>query len=1051
MRDLAGSLVPVLLVGPPPGPVPGPRPPVPGPRPRNGRDPPLSPHQLFGDPWPERVNDGSTSTASGAFMTSTGGRSRPSRRSRRGNSGRWRQDGELPSGTRVGRYVVLYRLGRGGMGVVYAAYDPQLDRKVAVKVLRTRPSLGQGQDDQDSHDRMLREAQALARLSHPNVVAVHDAGLLDGRVFVAMDFVDGETLRRWLKSKTRSRREILGVYLQAGDALVAAHTAEIVHRDFKPDNALIGRDGRVQVLDFGLARLHGDTAAEVGPAVPSEIEPGDDKEGDTKTSTRTGSGEERRQGTPAYMAPEQHERERVGPAADQYAFCVSLWEALCERPPFAGKDEVLLANIKLGRLTEPARGKLSGRLRRILRRGLSADPKARYPSMQALLLDLRHDPRRHWRRAGAAVGTLGIAAASVLAYAQLSGAPPVCDGARDRLHQVWGPAHRAQVRAAISGSSRGHAAHTRDMVEKALDDYATRWTEAYTEACTATHVRQEQSEGLLDLRMACLSRRLDEMGAVTSLLAEADAEVVDNALATVDGLPPLTRCRDVMALRERQPLPRNPKRREEIEQTRARVAQAEALERSGQIDEAIIAARAALRRARELDYQPLVAQAGLALGEALELKGEAGEARATLLDAEVAAEIARDDVLLAEIRVLLVMVVGDRLRQPEPGHTWARLARATLERLGGVPHLEAILENNIALVLDHEARPEDVLAHQRRAVELAEQAQLSELRLATLYNNLAGTLSEVGQFEEALQRAQQARLTWEKSLGARHHRVATAMSMLGYIHQSRGDTREALRWYEQAYAQMVAELGTQSPHTADILTNIAICQANLGQLEPAEGSFRRVLALQQRAFGSEHLHVAQAHVNLGVILSRQGQPEDALAEQRRALAIKERALGRDHAQVAASLEEVANALEKLSRHDEALPPREQALEIRERVYGPDHPSLCTVLGNLAHNLLELHELDRALTVASRALLLADDPSVPPLDRAFVRLVLAKVLSERDEELDRARDLFDRAQMGLADQDAPTEREILAELAERRGWEVVAPPAPSDEDAASTHH
>ncbi|MEM9462011.1 MAG: serine/threonine-protein kinase [Myxococcota bacterium] len=1002
------------------------------------------------------MSDGNTSTASGAFMTSTSGRSRSGRKSRRNSSGRWRQDGELPSGSRVDRYVVLYRLGRGGMGVVYAAYDPQLDRKVAVKVLRTRALQGQGRDDQESHDRMLREAQALARLSHPNVVAVHDAGLLDGRVFVAMDFVDGETLRRWLKSKTRSRREILQAYVQAGDALVAAHAAEIVHRDFKPDNALIGRDGRVQVLDFGLARLQGDTAAEVGPAIPSEVEPANDKkadkEADTKanTCTRTGSGERRRQGTPAYMAPEQHERERVGPAADQYAFCVSLWEALCERPPFAGRDEVLLSNIKQGKLTEPPRGRLSGHLRRILRRGLSADPKARYPSMQALLLDLRHDPRRHWRRASAAVGTLGLAAASVVAYAQLSGEPPVCDGAQARLHEVWGPTPRAHVRAAISGSSRGHAAHTRDTVEQALDDYATRWTEAYTEACTATHVRQEQSEGLLDLRMACLSRRLDELGAVTSLLAEADAEVVDNALATVDGLPPLSRCRDVMALRERQSLPRNLERREEIEKTRARVAQAAALERSGQIDEAIITARAALRRAAELDYPPLVAQAGLALGEALELKGEAGEARATLIDAEVAAEIARDDALLAEIRVLLVMVVGDRLRQPEPGHTWARLARATLERQGGVPRLEAMLENNIALVLDHEARPEDVLAHQRRAVELAEQAQLSELRLATLYNNLAGTLSEVGQFEEALQRAQQARLTWEKTLGARHHRVATAMSTLGYIHQSRGDTREALRWYERAYTQMVAELGSQSPHTADILTNIAICQANLGQLDEAEGSFRRVLALQRRAFGAEHLHVAQAHANLGVLLSRRGQPEDALAEQRRALAIKERALGRDHAQVAASLEEVANALEKLSRHAEALPPREQALEIRERVYGPDHPDLSTALGNLAHNLIDLDALDRALTVANRALLLADDPSVPPLDRAFVRLVLAKVLSKRNEDLDRARDLFDRAQMGLADQDAPNERALLAELADHHGWEVVAPPAPSPESSSGTH-
>ncbi|MCA9708151.1 MAG: tetratricopeptide repeat protein, partial [Myxococcales bacterium] len=641
-----------------------------------------------------------------------------------------------------------------------------------------------------------------------------------------------------------------------------------------------------------------------------------------------------------------------------------------------------------------------------------------------------------------AAGALAIAAGSVLAYAQLTPEPPVCDGADEHLQQVWGPSQRARMREAIGGASRGHAEHTRDAVERTLDDYAARWAEAYVDACMATHVRQEQSEALLDLRMACLGQHLDELSAVTSLLAEADADVVDHALETVDGLPPIEGCGDVITLRERQPLPRDPERRQEVEQTQARVAQARALEHSGRIDEALVAARAALRRAKELEYQPLVAQAATALAEALEVKGEAAEARATLLDAEIAAEIARDDALLAEIRVALVMVEGDRLGHTERGHTWARLARATLERLGGSPHLEAVLENNVALVLDHEARPEDVLVHQRRAVELAEESGLSELRLAAMYNNLAGTLAQVGQFEEALQRAQQARLTWEKTLGARHHRVATAMGMLGYVHESRGDSREALRWYERGYEQMVAEVGSDSPRTADILANLAISQANLGQLEQAERSFRRVLDLRRRAFGADHIAVASAHANLGVILGRRGRPEDALTEQRRALAIKERAFGRDHAQVAASLEEVANALEHLGQHAEALPLRDRALEIRERVYGPDHPTLCTALGNLAHNLVDLGDLDRALAVADRALVVADDPAVQPLERAFVRLVLAKVLSMRNEDLPRARELFDRAQLGLTDQDAPTERLLLSELALRHGWEIVAPPSPT---------
>jgi eukaryotic-like serine/threonine-protein kinase len=976
------------------------------------------------------MKDVDTSVVSVEHHPSSDGGSRSHGARRRNPSGPFRVEGELPSGSRIGRYVVLYRLGRGGMGVVYAAYDPQLDRKVAVKVLRVRLP-GHAPAPHESQGRMLREAQALARLSHPNVVAVHDAGLLDGRVFVAMDFVEGETLRRWLKSKPRTPREIMAAFGQAGDALVAAHAAEIVHRDFKPDNAIIGRDGRVQVLDFGLARLQSDT--------PLDDLPGPSGRGETKVGT-----EGRRQGTPAYMAPEQHDREKVGPAADQFAFCVSLWEALCDRPPFSGKDDELVANIKHGRLHEPPRGRLAGHLRRVLRRGLAADPKARYPSMRALLLDLRHDPRRRWRQVGVGLGAVAIAGLSVAAYARLASGPAPCAAADERLAAVWSDGPRARVAEAIGSASRGHAAHTRDATLQALDGWAAGWTTAYTDACEATHVRQEQSEALLDLRMACLGQQLEDLGAVVELLSQADADVVDHALATVDGLPAVAACADVMALRERQPLPRDPARRREVEETRARVAHTLALERAGKLDEAVVAARAALRRAAELDHPPLSALAALALGQALEAKGDVTEAREVLLDAEVAAEVARDDPMLAEIRILLVMVEGDRLGHTDRGRTWARLARATLDRLGGDPALEAQLENNLALVLDHEARPEDVLVHQRRAVQLAEQASMSELRLASLYNNLAGTLAETGQYEEALQRAQQARLTWERSLGAQHHRVAVAMAMLGFIHDRRGDTREALRWYERGYEQIVRELGPDNLHSVGLLDNLAISQAMLGQGELAEQNLRKVLALRKQALGPDNVDVARTHKNLGVLLSRSGRHHDALSEHRRALAITERALGRDHVQVAAALEEVANVLEKLGRSAEALPMREQALAVRERVYGPDHASLTTPVGNLAHNLLEVGHVDRALVEANRALLLADDPAVAPLDRAFARIVLASVLSRRGEDLERARDLFDRAQAALTDQEAPTERELLERLAARHGWALTLPPPPSQQ-------
>jgi len=163
------------------------------------------------------------------------------------------EPGELsPGRTLAGRYTLLGTLGQGGMGLVLAAYDARLDRRVALKLLRSRRG---SRSEKTEEARLLREAQAMARLNHPNVVAVYDAGTLEnGSVFIAMEYVQGQTLSRWRQQQERSWREVLGVYLAAGQGLPAAHAAGLVHRDFKPDNVLVGEDGRVKVTDFGLAR-----------------------------------------------------------------------------------------------------------------------------------------------------------------------------------------------------------------------------------------------------------------------------------------------------------------------------------------------------------------------------------------------------------------------------------------------------------------------------------------------------------------------------------------------------------------------------------------------------------------------------------------------------------------------------------------------------------------------------------------------------------------------------------------------------------------------------
>ena len=320
-------------------------------------------------------------------------------------------------GSRVGRYLILAKLGEGGMGEVYAGFDQELDRRVALKVVRPRRA-----DDNLGRARMQREAQALARLSHPNVVQVHDVGELRGQVFVAMEYVPGESLGTWQQrhdpATPAGRRALLDMYMQAGRGLAAAHDAGIVHRDFKPGNVLVAADGRARVLDFGLAAERRAAAGEATVEATAGDGPGVALDADL---TRTGSV----LGTPAYMAPEQFLAEPTDLRTDVFAFSVALHEALHGEAPFAGDSFVARREaVVAGRLREPpAATGVPAWLRAVVVRGLARDPTARWPSMTAMLDALADDPiaRRRKRRRLLGLVAAAVAAASVLLIAGLWG------------------------------------------------------------------------------------------------------------------------------------------------------------------------------------------------------------------------------------------------------------------------------------------------------------------------------------------------------------------------------------------------------------------------------------------------------------------------------------------------------------------------------------------------------------------------------------------------------------------------------------------------------
>ncbi len=323
----------------------------------------------------------------------------------------------LVPGATVGRFRILERIGGGGMGVVFAAHDPELDRKVALKLLRA--DLAQGAPGEEARARLLREAKAMARLAHPNVIGVHDVGALGEEIFLAVEFVDGQTLGAWVRERPRSWREVLAVYIQAGRGLAAAHEAGLVHRDFKPDNALVGRDGRVRVTDFGLVRS---TTLPWPALTPPPVPVGGEvslKDALTRAYQLLG--------TPGYMAPEQLEGRAADERSDQFSFCVALFEALFGERPFRGKNiQELRDAIRHAKPAFPVRSRVPLGVRRALARGLAPSPFDRHASMDALLRELesaRRIARRWWYAAAGGAALAGVGALVALWPATREAAP----------------------------------------------------------------------------------------------------------------------------------------------------------------------------------------------------------------------------------------------------------------------------------------------------------------------------------------------------------------------------------------------------------------------------------------------------------------------------------------------------------------------------------------------------------------------------------------------------------------------------------------------------
>jgi|GEM_PF-3102967 len=691
---------------------------------------------------------------------------------------------ELARGDAIGRYIVVRKIGEGGMGVVYAAYDSDLDRKVALKLLRN----ADGAANRAARERLLREARAMARLNHPNVITVYEVGTVGQRDFVAMEFIDGGDLEQWAKEHRPSvsdavprrahrefHRAVLDIFFQAGRGLAAAHHARLIHRDFKPSNVLVGKDGRVRVTDFGIARILDDGSSIDG----GDVATGHEAVGNLATLpvklSRTGA----IVGTPAYMAPEQYGGESVDERTDQFSFCASLYEALYGERPFAGDTfEALSEAVGKGHVRpEPDGTAVPSGLRTVLLRGLSPQRDARYPSMDALLGALRRDTRSATGRyAVVGVAVLATAGALLGARTGLDAADP-CQGSGRAMSEAWNDARREQVRLAFSLTGVSYADTAYSNFVRVVDDYTDSWVAMHEQACRAAYAGDLAQSDLV-LRNNCLEDRRRDLMARVDVYSRADERSVGLAVEAIAGLDSVAGCADLDSLRKGIKPPNAVAMRASVDEVETDLQQVAALAEADRDTEAERLAEASLEKSQELGYRPLMAQAAFRLGKVLGEVGKTTRAREMLHEAIVLAEESGYEEIRARAMLAMTLQYAERSSDYGAARRWARRARAAIDRYDPSDRLlNAALDGAEAYVLTKEMKTEEALQKLEGARRSLEAADDAELELARVLLRIGLVHISRGQNQAAVEPIRRVVELRERKLGERHPKVAEAWNV----------------------------------------------------------------------------------------------------------------------------------------------------------------------------------------------------------------------------------------------------------------------------------
>lgn len=875
-------------------------------------------------------------------------------------------------------YEIEGVLGMGGMGVVYRAFDLTLDRPVALKLHHST--------DEKSRERLLREAKVMAKLSHPNVLAVHEVGTWREDVYFAAELVEGVTARQWQRTP-RAWGDVVRLYVDAGEGLAAAHRIGLVHRDFKPANILVGDDGRVRVADFGLARPVG-PQEQAGSEVSVSSSSREPTSGLVTNLTRTGT----RVGTPAYMPPEQFIAKELDGRADQFAFCVSLFEGLYGQRPFPGRTAAAMAAaISLGpqRPSGGARG--PRRLYATLRRGLAPDPDDRYACMDDLLAELRVAlrPRRHrlWFGAGAFV-VVGGAVAMLRA-----GAPAdddVCTATAQEIDAVWS-AERIEVLSRAPAVAGVRSVTPWAPLSTFVDAYVQEWREARVDLCRGLGARPSDVE---DRAYACLDESRRELDGLLAALGDTSGSMRRPSLASFQLLVRPAECRDADYLMHSVAPPSDPKDRERAVELQAELRQ---LRRTVVAPDALSSTLARVDEigalGEQMGYTPLRAAAGLTRGNLMRHADQAKAAVEVFEDAYFLAHESGDHRLASSVARQLASLVGYTLAKTEPAALWARLAVSEASQ-GGVPvGALASAEHHLGMVHEGAGHWERAEALYDRALQrLAGGDSDYRLTRAQILVSISALEGGRGKVDEAIVAANEAIALYDDVYGPQHADTVPAIGNIGFALHATGRFAEAYDWHNRAFAITERVYGHDHARAIPALSNLAAAAHAMGDVTLAKRHYADSERVIKTHFGDEHADLALIASNLAMLADDDGDVDLAAELRAKAVRINLKTVGPDAPGTLLARAGLARAQFRAGKIDEGCATFGQLATVIEREQGRS-PNLADARSGEGECALLRGEAEPAVSLQREAAKIAVESNAPPQTRASIQLHLANALWE----------------------------------------------------------